>query len=48
MLLEYVSNSLDSDQTHHSARPDLDPNCLQNQQTAKVVTWRRKYTEKKK
>ena len=37
-LLEYVSNSLDPDQAHHSARPDLDPNCLQNQQTAKVVT----------
>ena len=33
-----MSNSLDPDQAHHSARPDLDPNCLQNQQTAKVAT----------
>ena len=26
-LLEYLSNSLDPDQAHHSASPDLDPNC---------------------
>ena len=37
-LLEYVSNSLDPDQAHRSVRPDLDQNCLQNQQTAKIVT----------
>ena len=37
-LLEYMSNSLYPAQVHHSARPDLDPNCFQNQQTAKVVT----------
>ena len=33
-----MPNSLDPDQAHHSSRPDLDPNCLQNQQTPKVVT----------
>ena len=33
-----MSSSLDPDQAHHSAMPDLDSNCLQNQQTAKVVT----------
>ena len=33
-----MSNSLDPDQAHHSVWPDLDPNCLQNQHTAKVVT----------
>ena len=31
-------SSLGPDQANHSARPDLDSSCLQNQQTAKVVT----------
>ena len=47
ILLEYVSNSLDQDQAHHSARPDLDANCLQNQQIAKVITLARKELAKK-
>ena len=40
-----MSNSLDQDQAHHSARPDLDANCLQNQQIAKVITLARRAGE---
>ena len=47
-LLEYmyVSNSLDPDQAHRSARPDLDPNRSQNQQRQKLSLARKELAKK--